>query len=200
MARRTFLAQLAGLPFLALGMKPQESKKPLNIMMKGAWGPDDPTRASFPFLHGLALADAGHNVQIYLLADATALMRTSTVNAIFPVGWPPLSETLAKVVAKHIPIYACGACSLPATSRKRTWIHGERNSAVRQSLSRWWSGRTGLSSSENIAEEQARLAIRLSSILRRKWRLVACSDKHPPRTPHALISRLLGANGLLSFL
>ena len=56
MARRTFLGQLAGLPFLALGMKPQDSKKPLNIMMKGAWGPDDPTRASFPFLHGLALA------------------------------------------------------------------------------------------------------------------------------------------------
>lgn len=26
MARRTFLAQIAGLPFLALGMKPQDSK------------------------------------------------------------------------------------------------------------------------------------------------------------------------------
>jgi predicted peroxiredoxin len=111
MARRTFLAQLAGLPFLALGTRAQESKRPLKIMMKGAWGPDDPTRASFPFLHGLALAEAGHNVQIYLLSDATSLMRTSTVNAIFPVGWPPLSETLAKVVAKHIPIYSCGACS-----------------------------------------------------------------------------------------
>lgn len=111
MARRAFLAQLAGLPLLALGMKPQDSKKPLNIMMKSAWGPDDPTRASFPFLHGLALAEAGHNVQIYLLSDATSLMRRSTVNAIFGVGWPPLSETLAKTVAKHIPIYSCGACS-----------------------------------------------------------------------------------------
>jgi hypothetical protein len=28
------------------------------------------------------------------------------VNAILPVGWPPLSETLDKVVAKHIPIFA----------------------------------------------------------------------------------------------
>jgi len=28
------------------------------------------------------------------------------VNAIMPVGWPPLSETLAKVVAKQIPIFA----------------------------------------------------------------------------------------------
>lgn len=34
MARHTFLAQLAGLPFLSLGTKAQESKKLLKIMMK----------------------------------------------------------------------------------------------------------------------------------------------------------------------
>ena len=106
MARRTFLAQLAGLPFLALGGKPPESKKPLKIMMKSAWGSDDPTRAAFPFAHGLVLAEAGHDVQIFLLAEATALMRKSLADAILPVGWPPLSETLQKVVAKHIPIFA----------------------------------------------------------------------------------------------
>jgi predicted peroxiredoxin len=106
MARRTFLAQLAGLPFLALSAKPDEPKKQLKIMMKSAWGSDDPTRAAFPFAHGLVLAEAGHNVQIFLLAEATAILRKSMVNSIFPVGWPPLSETLAKVVAKHIPIFA----------------------------------------------------------------------------------------------
>jgi predicted peroxiredoxin len=111
MARRNFLAQLAGLPFLALGAKAQETKRPLKIMMKGAWGPDDPTRASFPFLHGLALAEAGHEVQIFLLAEATTLMRKSLAAAVQPVGWTVLSETLDKIVAKHVPIFACGACS-----------------------------------------------------------------------------------------
>ena len=106
MARRTFLAQLAGLPLLAMGTKPDEPKKQLKIMMKSAWGADDPTRAAFPFAHGLVLAEAGHSVQIFLLAEATAILRKSMVNAILPVGWPPLSETLAKVVAKHIPIFA----------------------------------------------------------------------------------------------
>jgi predicted peroxiredoxin len=106
MARRTFLAQLASLPFLTWTAKAQESKKPLKIMMKSAWGSDDPTRASFPFVHGLALAEAGHEVQIFLLAEATALMRKSLVSAVFPVGWPPLTETLEKVVAKHIPVFA----------------------------------------------------------------------------------------------
>ncbi|MGC1383443.1 MAG: hypothetical protein WA823_06680, partial [Candidatus Acidiferrales bacterium] len=64
MARRKFLAHLAGLPFLALGLKAEDSKKRLKIMMKSAWGSDDPTRAAFPFAHGLVLADAGHDVQI----------------------------------------------------------------------------------------------------------------------------------------
>jgi len=106
MARRKFLAQLSTLPFLVWSTKVEESKKSLKIMMKSAWGPDDPTRAAFPFAHGLALAEAGHEVQIFLLAEATSLMRKSMVNAILPVGWPPLSETLEKVVAKKIPIFA----------------------------------------------------------------------------------------------
>jgi sulfur relay (sulfurtransferase) complex TusBCD TusD component (DsrE family) len=38
-------------------------------------------------------------------------MRKSVANAVVPVGWPPLSEVLTKIVAKKIAIYACGACS-----------------------------------------------------------------------------------------
>ena len=106
MARRKFLAQLAALPFLPWDAKAQAAKRPLNILMKSAWGPDDPTRAAFPFAHGLVLAEAGHNVQIFLLADATTLMRKVTADAILPIGWPPLSETLAKVVARKIPVFA----------------------------------------------------------------------------------------------
>lgn len=106
MARRRFLAQLAGLPFLALGTKAEESKKPLKIMMKSAWGSDDPTRASFAFAHGLALADAGHEVQIFLTGEATYLMRKATADAVLPVGWPPLSEMREKVVAKNIPVFS----------------------------------------------------------------------------------------------
>ena len=106
MATRRFLAQLASLAFLALGTKGEETKKPLRIMMKSAWGSDDPTRASFAFVHGLALADAGHQVQIFLTGEATCLMRRVTTDAIIPVGWPPLRETREKVVAKRIPVFS----------------------------------------------------------------------------------------------
>jgi len=106
MARRKFLAQLLGLPFLPMSVKSDEPKKSLKIMMKSAWGTDDPTRASFAFSHGLALSEAGHEVQIFLLGDANYLMRKATAAAVLPVGWPPLIETLEKLAAKHIPIFA----------------------------------------------------------------------------------------------
>ena len=113
MARRSFLRQLLALPFAgavpAFGQA--STHRPLNIMMKSAWGSDDPTKAAFPFLHGLALAEAGHSVQIFLLGEAVSLMRASVAASVVPVGWPPLAETMRKVEGKKVQIYACGACS-----------------------------------------------------------------------------------------
>jgi predicted peroxiredoxin len=116
MLRRLFLsrfARLVAVPFAFSGgsLGGQATRKPLKIMMKSAWGSDDPTKAAFPFLHGLALAEAGHEVQIFLLGEAVGLMRKTLANAVTPVGWPPVGETLDKIVAKHVQIYACGACS-----------------------------------------------------------------------------------------
>ena len=80
---------------------------------------DDPTKATFPFLYGHALAEAGHTVQIFLLGEGVSLMRLSLAKAVVPVGWPPLEETLQKVVAKKIQIFACGACSRARGVRSR---------------------------------------------------------------------------------
>jgi predicted peroxiredoxin len=116
MGRRLFLtrlAQLAALPLVAAGgsLQAQAPRKSLKIVMKSAWGSDDPTKAAFPFLHGLALAEAGHQVQFFLLGEAVGLMRKVLANSVTPVGWPPVGETLDKLAAKHIQIYACGTCS-----------------------------------------------------------------------------------------
>ena len=107
MLRRKLFSLAAGLPLFALAAaEGQTPGKKLKIMVKSAWGSDDPTRASFVFSHGLALAEAGHDVQIFLTGEATYVMRKVTVDAIMPIGWPPLSETLQKVVAKRIPIFS----------------------------------------------------------------------------------------------
>jgi predicted peroxiredoxin len=113
MIRRSFLKHLAALPLVATAapVTAGASAAKLKILMKSAWGSDDPTKAAFPFLHGDALSEAGHEVQIFLLGEAVSLMRKSVANAVVPIGWPPLSEVLSKIVTKKIPIYACGACS-----------------------------------------------------------------------------------------
>ena len=82
--RRNFLSKSAQLAAGALAAgpiaasrveaqtpQPEPPKKKLHILMRSSWGTDEPTRASFVFSHGLALADAGHEVQIFLTHDAT---------------------------------------------------------------------------------------------------------------------------------
>ena len=65
------------------------------ILFKSAWGADDPTKATFPFLHANAFRQEGHDVQIFLLGEAVSLMREEVSGAILPVGWPPLREVFA---------------------------------------------------------------------------------------------------------
>src|SRR5689334_16602928 len=97
--RRGFLSRLLALPLAgATEMNPKSQK----ILIKSAWGSADPTQASFPFHHAVAFAEAGHPVQIFLLAEAVTVMRTVVANSILPVGWPPLAEALAKVLEHKI--------------------------------------------------------------------------------------------------
>ena len=56
MKRRLFLRKLVAVPFLAAtSAVPAAAEPKLKILMKSAWGSDDPTKAAFPFLHGDAL-------------------------------------------------------------------------------------------------------------------------------------------------
>src|SRR5467141_4117567 len=126
MARRLFLsrlAQLAALPFVVAGgsLQGQATHKSLKIMMKSAWGSDDPTKAAFPFSHGLALSEAGHDVQIYLLGEAVSLMRKAVANSVTPVGWPPIVESLAKVAAKKYQSTLAEPVPALVASRKMIW-------------------------------------------------------------------------------
>ncbi len=75
------------------------------ILIKSAWGSDDPTKAAFAFLHATALAEAGHEVQIFLLGEAVNLMRTPVAEAIVPVGWPPLRDTLAHIIELGVALH-----------------------------------------------------------------------------------------------
>jgi predicted peroxiredoxin len=77
----------------------------MKVLVKSAWGSDDPTKAAFAFLHGNAFVEGGHEVQIFLLGEAVSLMRTPVEAAVVPVGWPPLAEILTRTRALRIPIH-----------------------------------------------------------------------------------------------
>ncbi|HEV8309618.1 MAG TPA: hypothetical protein VGW35_18300 [Methylomirabilota bacterium] len=77
----------------------------MRVLIKSAWGSDDPTKAAFPFLHANAFAEAAHEVQIFLLGEAVSLMRAPVAQAVVPVGWPPLAEILVKTTALKVPIH-----------------------------------------------------------------------------------------------
>lgn len=77
----------------------------MKLLVKSAWGSADPTQAAFPFHHANAFAEAGHQVQIFLLGEAVSLMRSVVAGAVVPVGWPPVSEALAKTVEHKVPIH-----------------------------------------------------------------------------------------------
>jgi predicted peroxiredoxin len=77
----------------------------VRLLVKSAWGSDDPTKAAFAFLHGNAFAEAGHEVQIFLLGEGVSLMRAPVASAVVPVGWPPLAEILTRTVELGLPIH-----------------------------------------------------------------------------------------------
>jgi predicted peroxiredoxin len=77
----------------------------MKVLIKSAWGSGDPTQAAFAFHHANAFVEAGHDVQIFLLGEAVTLMRSVVASSVVPVGWPPLSEALAKVVERMVPIH-----------------------------------------------------------------------------------------------
>lgn len=77
----------------------------MNVLVKSAWGSDDPTKSAFAFLHANALAEAGHEAQIFLLGEAVSVMRDPVAAAIVPVGWPPLAEVLRATLGLGIPLH-----------------------------------------------------------------------------------------------
>jgi len=74
----------------------------MKVLIKSAWGSDESRKAAFAFLHANAFAEAGHDVQIFLLGEAVNLMKNELMNSVTPVGWPPLSEVMSKTFANKI--------------------------------------------------------------------------------------------------
>src|SRR5258706_3356613 len=94
------VASTAATPAAAAANEPKQ-----RFLLVGLCGSENPTRANFPFAWGAALHEAGHEVRIELAGDATVLMRSVVAANVTPVGWPPLSQAIAKAIEHQIPIF-----------------------------------------------------------------------------------------------
>jgi predicted peroxiredoxin len=75
------------------------------ILIKSSWGSDDPTKGCFAFLRANQLAQAGHDVQIFLQGEAVGLLRDSLAEKVVPVGGPPLKDILPRTIELGVRIH-----------------------------------------------------------------------------------------------
>ncbi len=66
---------------------------------------NDPTKATLPFIGAASALDTGDQPTIALLGEAAYLTKPDVVNSIHGVGFPPLSQLIAKVVEHGVPVY-----------------------------------------------------------------------------------------------
>jgi len=75
------------------------------ILITGTHGVEDPTKAGLTFIAAKGAKEAGHDVTISLLGDATILMKSAVRDSIVPVGLSPLKELFQFSVDNKMPIF-----------------------------------------------------------------------------------------------
>src|SRR2546425_7881970 len=76
-----------------------------SILYVGTSGTDDPTRAGFPFNFALGALEAGHQPEIFIAGEAAYLVKETVAVSVQPVGMPPLTEMIRKVVEQRVPVW-----------------------------------------------------------------------------------------------
>ena len=81
------------------------------LLIHLATGPENPSRASLALLVAKTAAAEGHEVQLFLAADAVGLARPETADAVHGVGTGHFAEHWDDLVAAGVPIFLSGMSS-----------------------------------------------------------------------------------------
>ncbi len=71
-------------------------------------GPEAPTRAALGFLVARAAVQAGHEVSVFLAADAAQLVRSGVIDSLQGLGTGALAETVPAVVEGGASVFVSG--------------------------------------------------------------------------------------------
>ena len=75
------------------------------LFISGTHGPEDPTRATFPFHIAKGARESGYDVGIVLANDAPLIMKDSIRDAIQGVGMPSLKELFQFAISNSVRVY-----------------------------------------------------------------------------------------------
>ncbi len=75
------------------------------LLYHSTHGSDDPTRASFPYIAANGAVAAGHTAEVFLTGEAVYLMKDEVVDAVVPMGWPPLKGILQEAIDGGVTTY-----------------------------------------------------------------------------------------------
>jgi predicted peroxiredoxin len=74
-------------------------------------GPEDPTRAALGFLVGKAAVEDGHEVSLFLAADAVQLLRPAVLDSLVGLGTGSLRDSYDALVAGGARFFVSGMSS-----------------------------------------------------------------------------------------
>lgn len=74
-------------------------------------GPEDPTRAALGFLVGRAAVEDGHEVSLFLAADAVQLLRPAVLDSLVGLGTGSLRESYDTLVSGGARFFVSGMSS-----------------------------------------------------------------------------------------
>ena len=74
-------------------------------------GPEDPTRAALGFLVGKAAVEDGHEVSLFLAADAVQLLRPAVLDSLVGLGTGSLRESYDALISGGARFFVSGMSS-----------------------------------------------------------------------------------------
>ena len=77
----------------------------MKMLFVGTHGSESPTHAVLPFLQADGAREEGHEVEVLLVGDAVVLLKDVVAKATVPMGWPPVGEVFARLIAHQVPVH-----------------------------------------------------------------------------------------------
>jgi uncharacterized protein len=83
------------------------------LIFNCTWGPEDPERATLPFVAANIAATAGQEAVVLCTVEAVRLGTRGGTESVEATGLPKLCDLLNQFVANNGKIWLCGACTKP---------------------------------------------------------------------------------------